>query len=174
MNHWKTPLACCSGGHNFVEAEDVNLDGQVSAIDALVVINHLDRLSRDSANSDVPESAGDTTALRDVNDNGEVSSLDASRVINRLSRGNRSAEELESGIDQLADAILTENLPHGMRPQTAETWLDNLETRTDAPLQRRGAFTRLDANDDGDITEDEVREDPGQASRQRMQMKVVP
>ena len=143
-------------GHNFVEAEDVNLDGQVSAIDALVVINHL---SKQQADADSFDSVGDISALRDVDNSGKISAVDALRVINRLSRGDRSSDELEPRIDRLADAILTENLPEGMRPQTAQKWLTNLEQRVDSPLARRGAFSRLDANSDGEITEGEVVED---------------
>ncbi|MEM9587120.1 MAG: peroxidase family protein [Planctomycetota bacterium] len=66
------------------EVEDVNQDGEVTPIDALMVINALTR-RRGSGGDDVDGGRG-----RDVNGDGEVTPLDALRIINRMNR--RSAE----------------------------------------------------------------------------------
>ncbi|MCM2369003.1 peroxidase family protein [Aporhodopirellula aestuarii] len=65
--------------HNAFDAEDVNNDGEVSAVDALTIINAINR--RDSF---------DSSMFTDVNNDGQRSALDALRVINRLNRGRDS------------------------------------------------------------------------------------
>ena len=68
---------------------DVNHDGKVTALDALVIIN---QLARDRI--ELPASAVDARRVSldqglpsyDVNDDGRVSAIDALQVINRLSR----------------------------------------------------------------------------------------
>ncbi len=67
--------------HNAEIPEDVNADGIISSIDALMVIN---RLAGPQENDpDLPPS------FRDVTGDGNVSSLDALRVINRMQRATR-------------------------------------------------------------------------------------
>nr|WP_146406984.1 peroxidase family protein [Allorhodopirellula heiligendammensis] len=61
--------------HNSFDAEDVNDDGQVSAIDALTIINAINRNAKD-----------ESAMFTDVNNDGQRSALDALRVINRLNR----------------------------------------------------------------------------------------
>jgi len=61
--------------HNAFDPEDVNDDGEVSAIDALMVINAMDR-----------NDGADENMFTDVNDDGLRSSLDALLVINRIDR----------------------------------------------------------------------------------------
>ncbi|MCO8123065.1 dockerin type I domain-containing protein [Stieleria sp. TO1_6] len=62
--------------HNAFDAEDVNDDGQVSLVDALLVINSMEHQDR-----------GDSEMFTDVNNDGKRSVLDALRIINRLNRG---------------------------------------------------------------------------------------
>lgn len=71
-------LAADFGGyrHNIYDAEDVNDDGRVSAIDALLVINAM-----------TSETLRDESVFTDVNGDGRRSALDALRVINRIERG---------------------------------------------------------------------------------------
>ncbi|EKK04443.1 eosinophil peroxidase [Rhodopirellula baltica SH28] len=71
-------LAADFGGyrHNIYDAEDVNDDGRVSAIDALLVINAM-----------TSETSRDENVFTDVNGDGRRSALDALRVINRIERG---------------------------------------------------------------------------------------
>jgi hypothetical protein len=62
--------------HNIYDAEDVNDDGRVSAMDALLIINAMTR-----------EVSHDEGMFTDVNGDGRRSALDALRVINRIERG---------------------------------------------------------------------------------------
>jgi hypothetical protein len=62
--------------HNDFEAEDVNDDGHVTAVDALMIINAMNLPGRD-----------DAEMFTDVNNDGQRSAVDALRVINRLNRG---------------------------------------------------------------------------------------
>lgn len=63
-------------GHNFFDPEDVNDDGSVSPVDALIVVNEMNTPgSQPNAN------------FTDVNADGHRSPLDALMVINRINRG---------------------------------------------------------------------------------------
>ncbi len=62
--------------HNVYDAEDVNDDGQITAGDALAIINAMHR-----------HDGGDAAMLCDVNNDGIVSAVDALDVIHRLNRG---------------------------------------------------------------------------------------
>jgi hypothetical protein len=62
--------------HNFLLPEDVNDDGVVSPLDALAVINHINRGSDDTSSTD-PQ-------LHDVDDDSLVTPLDALVLINAL------------------------------------------------------------------------------------------
>ncbi|WP_231602728.1 peroxidase family protein [Neorhodopirellula pilleata] len=65
--------------HNVFDAEDVNDDGQVTAVDALMIINAMSR-----------QGNGDSEMFTDVNNDGRRTALDALRVINRLNQGRSS------------------------------------------------------------------------------------
>ena len=75
--------------HNLFDAEDVNDDGEVSAVDALVIINAMNR-----------NRTGESEMFTDVNDDGEQTALDALRVINRL---NRDRGPLSGRTSQIGD-----------------------------------------------------------------------
>ena len=62
--------------HNAVEPTDVNGDGTVAPIDALVVVNRLNR----------PASSEADTMFTDVNNDQNVTPIDALMVVNRLNR----------------------------------------------------------------------------------------
>ncbi|EMI19441.1 heme peroxidase, animal [Rhodopirellula maiorica SM1] len=69
--------------HNELMPEDVNNDGVVSAVDALTVINEMNR----QRNHDGVASTVNERGMRpDVNNDGRHTSLDALMVINRLNR----------------------------------------------------------------------------------------
>jgi hypothetical protein len=68
---------------NFLIAEDVNKDFRVSAMDALVVINHLNARSASQGEGEFGGGSNAPFAL-DVNRDGRLSALDALHVINRL------------------------------------------------------------------------------------------
>lgn len=70
--------------HNELVAEDVNLDQKVSALDALLVINHL---SRNGGSHDLTGmSPGTLPRMVDVTGDNLVTPLDALRIINSISR----------------------------------------------------------------------------------------
>ncbi|TWU31807.1 peroxidase family protein [Novipirellula artificiosorum] len=79
--------------HNELMPEDVNEDGEISALDALTIINRMSRQSqRDSVEGGVPQQRG-PGQMTDVNNDGQDSALDALMVINRMSR---QRDDLES------------------------------------------------------------------------------
>jgi hypothetical protein len=69
--------------HNALIAEDTNLDFRVSALDALMVVNHLNARSAGGEGELTTFSQSNNSYL-DVNNDGRVTALDALRVINRL------------------------------------------------------------------------------------------
>ncbi len=76
------------------DPNDVNADGTVSPLDALVVINHLNRFGAGSLAPAPPQDA--PPRYIDVDGNGSVTPLDALRVINRLNRIRPSGEASEA------------------------------------------------------------------------------
>ncbi|MEO1618202.1 MAG: peroxidase family protein [Planctomycetota bacterium] len=73
--------------HNEAFPEDVNEDGIVSASDALMIINEINRQGqRDLSAADFEERRG-PGRMTDVNNDGRDSPLDALRVMNRIARG---------------------------------------------------------------------------------------
>lgn len=78
--------------HNELIPEDVNEDGIVSAVDALTIINQMNRQSRGtSAAEGGPQSQRDRGQMTDVNNDGRDTAVDALMVINRLNRDRRSS-----------------------------------------------------------------------------------
>jgi hypothetical protein len=75
--------------------EDVNADGRITAIDALRVINFLDRRLLDGTSNSVPvsEIGSAPPDFYDVSGNGAVSAQDALIVINRLGEINNASGE---------------------------------------------------------------------------------
>ncbi|MEM9365255.1 MAG: dockerin type I domain-containing protein [Planctomycetota bacterium] len=76
---------------------DVNLDGSVTALDALVVINQLSN-GNASSNGLVVETI--PQAIMDVNEDGRLSALDALQVINYLNQNETSDPEPEGEITE--------------------------------------------------------------------------
>ncbi|PHQ31643.1 peroxidase family protein [Rhodopirellula bahusiensis] len=101
--------------HNDVFPEDVNEDGQVSAIDALTIINQMNSESASALSSQLQDAGGangegqratssrpSRGRMTDVNNDGRDTALDALMVINRLNRdrdsgGNRDRPKDSSG-----------------------------------------------------------------------------
>ncbi len=112
--------------HNFVEAGDANLDGNVSALDAVVLINQLFLIVDYSAVEVVAVASASTERLLDVDDNGKLSLNDALQVVNQLGRegDDTRVEEGKEGLAKLATAILMEDLPPGMHVRTAHQWFE--------------------------------------------------
>ena len=112
--------------HNFAMPEDCNDSGTVSPLDALIVINELNR----------PEagSAIDSAKMLDVNADGHLSPLDALVVINYLNRqpsnGNSipSHVPIETRIARLESAIANGQLPIALGADGAQELLQTLKS----------------------------------------------
>ena len=124
--------------HNFAMPEDCDANGSVSPLDALVVINELNR----------PEKIdmGDSSNMVDVDADGQLTPLDALVVINFINHSTSASEEsvssvpLEARIARLESAIaqgqlppawdidnareLLETMKHGGRPEIGERFLE--------------------------------------------------
>ena len=77
--------------------EDVNADGQISSLDALMVINQLSR--RDTSDDF-------RSGLHDVNGDGVVTSVDALRIINRIERKHGGDHQMRSPRDPSETPVL--------------------------------------------------------------------
>ena len=69
--------------HNDALAADTNLDGEVTALDALLVINSI---AAGFISGETSRSSDDEIILTDVNGDGSVTTLDALAVLNQMSR----------------------------------------------------------------------------------------
>ncbi|WP_197231984.1 dockerin type I domain-containing protein [Novipirellula artificiosorum] len=137
---------------------DVNVDGAVTALDALIVINEM------AANSDAsvaPPEAEQvigtvaTTRRTDVNRDGQLSALDALLVINELSRAadfasiageqlpvvpQSSLIEIDPSTEEtvVESAVgLPEELVTSAKPSASTTWADLVDQAFDANLEER-------------------------------------
>ena len=86
-----------SGWQNPAIAEDVNQDGHVSPIDALLVINHLNSMDPSTLGQPlpVPESGNEPPPFLDVDGDNRVAPIDALMVINRISQSINAGAEGE-------------------------------------------------------------------------------
>lgn len=105
--------------HNADQPTDTNGDGRVSAIDALVVVNHLGRLQRAEAEG-IPVTT--LPKMVDVDNNGEVTSRDALLVINYL---------LLEGEIVPADTPLPPPLDYGLFPKAPGVDSNGVDDPTD-------------------------------------------
>lgn len=91
---------------NPLSPSDINNDGSVTALDALVVINEIARRNRSAGQSYLlgsPSLDSWRGLYFDQNQDGSVTPLDALRVINELSRASRAALGEASSAAKLAD-----------------------------------------------------------------------
>ncbi|MDB4770962.1 dockerin type I domain-containing protein, partial [bacterium] len=85
--------------HNDAIAEDTNLDGTVTALDALLVINDT---SSGVVSGEAMSSPSEEIRLTDVNADGYVTALDALTVLNAISRSSvLEGEAAVSGPEQI-------------------------------------------------------------------------
>ncbi len=111
LGNFDPPVGPNSSGLNSMTNQlneyDTNMDGQVTALDALVVINAM-TIGRESelVNSQMLQLLGGIRP--DVNGDGQISSLDALRVINRLAEERIIAEgESQAGWADATDSALS-------------------------------------------------------------------
>ena len=101
--------------HNEAFPEDVNEDGLVSAVDALTIINQMDRQSPSGQAQAI--TGGEQTRGRgrmtDVNNDGRDTAIDALMVINRLNReqgrSNRQRQNPQDNVEQPRNTPSTDN-----------------------------------------------------------------
>lgn len=136
------PIASASTGrHNATLPPDVNRDGQVSPLDALLVINQLN-----SANAN-----GDSV-MCDVDGDGELSPVDALMVINRLNGGQADAALAgESANDSTNDTEATSD--------ATDITLDPTDDTT--PTTDHGSTPTDDTGDDDTGADDSGADDSG-------------
>ena len=84
-----TVLIATSPLQNPLRHADVNADGEVTALDALLVINHISRYGSGGTPTTAPDDGG---WFYDVNGDGVVTALDALLVINHIARGDAPGE----------------------------------------------------------------------------------
>lgn len=92
--------------HNFVDASDINNDGNVTASDALRIINELGRRSFSNQDGELFDASvldPFPNAYVDQNADGSVTALDALRVVNELAR-----RLIGSGAEEIVDVVLTD------------------------------------------------------------------
>lgn len=75
------------------EAVDVNRDGAITALDALVVINHVARMQ---AGASAEQTLSEDDISKDVNGNGTIEPSDALMIINQIARNSATSGEGES------------------------------------------------------------------------------
>ncbi|MEM1228004.1 MAG: dockerin type I domain-containing protein [Planctomycetota bacterium] len=148
--------------HNAQIPEDVNEDGEITALDALTIINQITRQSRGADGGQQQEGRGRMT---DVNNDGQNTALDALMVINRMNRdrgGGRGVRPeipgdptgpIEGPDDQGGDGgDVSED------PTTQES--------SDVVLQWNDLFAEL-------LVENEEKQNPGYASRAMAMMNLA-
>lgn len=93
--------------HNDEIPTDVNANGETSALDALIIINELDRRDySDPNNYEVVDAAlvdPHPNFYYDVNNNGHITALDALIVINQMARERYTCGEYEVSVDWLME-----------------------------------------------------------------------
>lgn len=162
--------------HNEAMPEDVNEDDQVTALDALTIIN---RMNREQAG----EAAGDVGRgqMTDVNNDGRNSALDALMVINRLNRdqrgsrgsgspdvgsGNQDQTDSGTNVDE-SDAGDTTDDDQSTGGTTTDDQTDSaIELTGDAVLDWNNLFNELTSNS-------EDYQNPGYASRAMAMLNVA-
>ncbi|MEM9828030.1 MAG: hypothetical protein AAF958_15670 [Planctomycetota bacterium] len=121
---------------------DVNRDGKVTPLDALVVLN---RLRRGEALGESASLAVDSPWDTDVNNDGQTSPLDALHVLNFLRRQGRGEGESSETTDALLDRSATSTeLPQAADPHAARNkagWsqaIDEVFSQDESERRRRG------------------------------------
>ena len=114
-------LLAGDGFHNFLDPADVNNDDAVTALDALTIVN---RLNRSEASGEEVGSLSDR--YWDVNDDGHASAVDALMVINQLSRDSAGAGgELEAKLSGDASERVKVKFEHAGQGRKLEVKIQN-------------------------------------------------
>ncbi len=127
--------------HNALLPEDTNGTGDVTAADALVVINQVVRDLRSGLSTSTANATSSRALMTDVNADGQTTAQDALVVVNRLSRVRNggslvSSVPLRNRIERLANDIESGSLPSYFDVATARAILELLQS---------GAYPELSA-----------------------------
>ncbi|HBV65080.1 MAG TPA: hypothetical protein DEF45_18890 [Rhodopirellula sp.] len=137
--------------HNDAIAEDTNLDGAVTSLDALLVIN---AISSGFVSGESLSSVGDEIHLTDVNADGYVTALDALTVLNAISRVPvLEGESVLFGPEQLR--VSSPKLPDGSDLETLRQWGRCQEEIGREREERDAKADKLSAPSDLDISKSE-------------------
>lgn len=142
---------------NFANPEDTNYDGNVTPLDALLVINEL---------NDPTSSGSPATSSKDVNGDGVVSPGDALYIINRLNGWNEKStvapEQRAEGLRKVLDSGF---LPPNMSASQARELLETLENGGHYEIGERYRNGQLiNINDEPDNLQESVAATEGEAT----------
>ncbi|MEM9828548.1 MAG: dockerin type I domain-containing protein [Planctomycetota bacterium] len=176
-------LLAADSFHNELFPEDVNEDGQVTALDALTILNQLRRQNAQAGrntNADLdvefrsndPMAAGSQNGLKggpgrktDVNNDGVHSAQDALLVINRLRRG-PAQNSPDAGPPTPMDGPPSQERPRGPQDDARRDRDDDLRQQQDSVLAWNDLFGEL-------LVADEVNQNPGYASRSMAMLNLA-
>ena len=156
--------------HNEAMPEDVNEDGQVSSLDALMVINEVGRQGRDG---DGVRERG-RGRMTDVNNDGRDTAADALMVINLLGRqarpgtndGNGSTDPIEQPTEPTDQRASDRPDSDGVDANQNETDRANPQLEGDAVLAWNDVFSEL-------LIAEESKQNPGYASRSMAMLNLA-
>ncbi|MEM9369193.1 MAG: dockerin type I domain-containing protein [Planctomycetota bacterium] len=140
--------------HNEAIPEDVTEDGQVTALDALTVINQINNQRGDQVG------ARGRGRMTDVNNDGRDSAVDVLMIINRLNR-NEGPGQANDGLNE--EGPRNDNVENGRpRDERGEDANENergeRQQQSDLVIQWNNLFNEL-------LVADEEQQNPGYASR---------
>ncbi|MEM8912203.1 MAG: dockerin type I domain-containing protein, partial [Planctomycetota bacterium] len=137
-----TNTSSTSSLQRVVTRTDVNLDGSVTALDALLVINQLNASNRNSAGlivESIPQ------VFMDVNEDSRLSALDALQVINYLNQNEAADSEPEGEITEAEKVTPTSSKPiSGISSQTVDAAI----VEAAQSLSKKVRNADVDLNDD--------------------------
>ncbi|WP_417736956.1 dockerin type I domain-containing protein [Rosistilla oblonga] len=155
----KRQLLAANIFHNELIPEDVNEDGIVTAVDALTILNQMNRQSSNDGDGQTASGPGRKT---DVNNDGQQSPIDALMVINRLNRrddGGNTFDRPDNSVDQPTDETTPEE-------EEDEESTPTTDESGDVVLQWNDLF--------GELLADSVEnQNPGYASRSMAMLNLA-
>lgn len=155
---------------NPVEAADVNNDGLVAPIDAMIVINSISDQARGLEIDSRPDASGRPTRFMDVNNDGSATPIDALRVLNWINEIRRGEGRPPTGTDAgNADQAPPPNAqarPPADAPGGNNGGQGVVQAQTDFVLDWNNLFNEI-------LVSDVSKQNPGYASRAMAMLNVA-
>lgn len=151
--------------HNDGNPYDVNRNGEITSLDALIVINYLNIYGPG------PVGQGDPGYGYDVNGDGMVTALDALLILNEITRirnGDGTVGSRGEGEEESEDSTTPQPLPNGIiaEGESVDNLGDESEVQGDAPANGLDvAMNQWDRTDDGSPLAVD-RDDTGRSQRE--------